>query len=84
MLSFYDRLTEAFDRAIDRQYVKAETDSRRTAFVLISIFAFYLVTYSYEAISESERLPGADDSERLRSVYLDYLNTISTEKDRLH
>ena len=84
MLSFYDRLTEAFDRAKDRQYVKAETDSRRTAYVLISIFAFYLVTYSYEAISESERLPGADDSERLRSVYLDYLNTISTEKDRLH
>ena len=60
MLAFYDRLTEAFDRAKDSQYVKAETDSRRTAFVLISIFAFYLVTYSYEAISESKRLPGAD------------------------
>ncbi|MBQ3365429.1 MAG: TetR/AcrR family transcriptional regulator [Acidaminococcaceae bacterium] len=83
MIAFYDRLTEAFDRAKDSQYVKAETDSRRTAFVLISIFAFYLVTYSYEAISESKRLPGADDSEKLRSVYLDYLNTISTGKDRL-
>ena len=76
-------LTEAFDRAKDSQYVKAETDSRRTAFVLISIFAFYLVTYSYEAISESKRLPGADDSEKLRSVYLDYLNTISTGREQL-
>ena len=83
MLAFYDRMMEAFENAKARQSVKPETDSRRTAYVLISIIAFYLMTYNYEAILEANRLPGDDDFARLRLVYLDYLNTISTGRETL-
>jgi len=83
MLAFYDRMMEAFAYAKARQSVKPETDSRRTAYVLICIIAFYLMTYNYEAISEANRLPGDDDFARLRLVYLDYLNTISTGRETL-
>ena len=41
------------------------------------------MTYNYEAILEANRLPGDDDFARLRLVYLDYLNTISTGRETL-
>lgn len=83
-LVFYDRLVEAFEYAKAQQSLKPESDSRRTVFVLFSIFSFYLLTYNYEAVSESKRLPGATDFQRLHDVYVDYLKTISTGKEPIH
>lgn len=80
-LVFYDQLAEAFENAKQQQSIKAESDSRRTVFVLFSIFSFYLLTYNYEAVSGSKRLPGATDFQRLHDLYVDYLKTISTGKE---
>ena len=83
-LVFYDQLVEVFEYAKEQQSLKPESDSRRTVFVLFSIFSFYLLTYNYEALSESKRLPGATDFQRLHDVCADYLKTISTGKEPIH
>ena len=82
-LLFYDELVEEFENAKAQQSVKQECDSRRTVFILFSIFSFYLLTYNYKAIAEFNRLPGANDFLRLHDVYVDYLNSISTGKEVL-
>ncbi|MBO5992863.1 MAG: TetR/AcrR family transcriptional regulator [Acidaminococcaceae bacterium] len=83
MMRIRDLLTEALESARELQSVRPDIDSRRAAFVLISIVAFYLLTYQYEAISETTNLSGADAFSRVRNVYLDYLNTLSTGREVL-
>ena len=82
-LVFYDQLVEAVETAKAQQSIRPESDSRRIVFVLFSISSFYLLTYKYEALSESKRLPGDNDFLRLHGVYAEYLKTISTGKESL-
>ena len=84
MFGIFDRLTEAFEAARSQNAIKADVDCRRAAFTLISIFAFYLLTYKYEALTEEKRLPGSDDFRRLQGVYLDYLKSLSATKGDCH
>ncbi len=83
LVSFYDQIADAFQNAKMLQSVKPESDNRRAAFILLSIFSFYLLTYNYEAVIESKKLHGANNFQRLHDLYVDYLRTVSTGKESI-
>lgn len=83
ILGIYRWITEELQEAQKIGSLKPGTDCPRAAFTLISIFTFYILTHKYEGLSPSITLTGADGPSRLEGVCLEYLHTISAEKEIL-
>ena len=79
--AFYDHMAALFDQAKADGSIRPDVDNYASAFTLLSILAFYLMTYQYNP--HERRLKGTNDFERVRSTYMTYLRSLLTGKEKL-